>query len=206
MKQYLIRFIVCAVVFIDIAMTSFVVYKITDPFAWWIVMLLGMIEVVIVAVLWDFIKSVDDMVYNRRYVRPAPETDDNDDEYDFEDVGDEDDGCSDETFAAGFDRVTKDATETYPAWLDYQKSIDLQHLLDGYYPDYSIKSQDVRDKIEAEVERIDNDGEIGIFADMFDADIAPIRDKFETEYKDWREDLRKGWFDEYGAVEDETEN
>ena len=190
MKHYLIRFIACVTVVIDLILTAFVMYKITDPFAWWIVMLVGMFDAVVLTLLWEYLTEIDGIVYRRRYVYPETYADDDDEE---------EDEVPDETFEEGLERIARNATETYPAWLDMTKSYYLQRLIEGFYPEYRFEDEESRQKAIDEVERIDNDSDIPIYADMFDADLNPLKDKFEDDYKRWREDLRIKWFAEYGA-------
>ena len=207
MKKYLVRAIAVMVALIDIALTAFVMYKITEPFAWWIVMLLGMVEAIILAVVWDFLTEVDGFVYRRRYGRTEtayePSEDDEDDEEDDEAEGEEDDDwedVEDETFAEALDGLKEASTATYPEWVKREKAHDLQRLLDGKYDNYRVVDEDERKAIAKEIEALEADCDETL-ADMFEGELKDIGDRFEHEYEEWRESLTREWYDGRDMVE-----
>lgn len=209
MKKCLVRAIAVMVALIDIALTAFVMYKITEPFAWWIVMLIGMVEAVILAVVWDFLTEVDGFVYRRRYGRtetpyePSEDNEDNEDDEDDDEADSDDDDwedVDDETFSEALDNLKEASTATCPEWVKREKAHDLQWLLDGKNADYEVTDAEEREAIAKEIEELEADCDETL-ADMFEGELKDIVDRFGDEYDEWRNSLTREWYDGRKVVE-----
>ena len=205
MKKYMFRIIAVLAVVIDLSLLTFMFYKVTEPFAWWAVMCLAIIEVTILAMLWRFITRVDRMMNNREPVpyNEAEEEeeddeveDDDDDEAEEEEEEEEEDDEEEQSFSDAIGSLIESSTATYPEWEKKEKAHDLQWLLDGKDSDYEVKDAEKREAIAHEIETLVADCDETL-ADMFEGELKDIRDRFKNEYDEWRNSLKDEWLRPY---------
>lgn len=202
MKKYMFRIIAVLAVVIDLSLLTFMFYKVTEPFAWWAVMCLAIIEVTILAILWKFITRVDKMMNNREpvpYNGDEEEADDENDEDDDEE--DDDDETEEQSFSDAIESLIETSTATYPEWKKREKARDLQRLYD-WHTGYRVKDKDEHDAIKDEIDKL-NDECDETLAEIFESDLKDIKNRFEEEYKQWRESLRMEWYGAYTSLVEE---
>ena len=198
MKKYMFRIIAVLAVVIDLSLLTFMFYKVTEPFAWWAVMCLAIIEVTILAMLWKFITRVDKMMDNRE---PVPYNGDEEEADDDDDTEEEDDEEEEQSFPDAIGSLIESSTATYPAWLGLEKAKDLQRLYDGI-GGYEVKDAEEREAIAKEIEALEADCDETL-AEIFEGDLKDIKNRFEKEYKQWRKNLKMEWYGAYTSLEDD---
>ena len=204
MKKYMFRIIAVLAVVIDLSLLTFMFYKVTEPFAWWAVMCLAIIEVTILAMLWRFITRVDKMMNNREPVpyngdddeEEADDEDNDEDTDDDDEEGTDDDDEEEQSFSDAIGSLIESSTATYPEWEKKEKAHDLQWLLDGKDSDYEVKDAEKREEIANEIETLMADCDETL-ADMFEGELKDIGDRFKNEYDEWRNSLKDEWLRPY---------